>query len=372
MFEELMKKPMQKLPPLGFPGVDMDELKKKYNLTEIIRLHCNENQLGTSPKAVAAMVDTLTNMSFYPEFDGITLRKKLAGFYNKKYDMNFNEENFIVTYGASTILSLLGEVFLTEEDELLTTELTFGAYKMAATRSGAKFIAIPTKEDLQIDLEGMLNAITPKTKMIVICNPNNPTGLILPEDELKDFIAKVPKDVIVVMDEAYFELITVEGYESMIKVLDDYPNVVVVRTFSKVFGLAGVRVGYGIMNKEMFKTLMRASDFAASVPALAAALAALDDEEFVSKTVAAMKEGREYLAEEFDKLGFTVYPTQTNFIYIDTKLDTKIFADKLREKGILIRGDLPFSRISIGTMDQNKKLVDAVKEILKCGCVPAR
>ncbi|MDU1006959.1 histidinol-phosphate transaminase [Clostridium butyricum] len=231
--------------------------------------------------------------------------------------------------------------------------------------SSSLYVEVPTKENLQIDLDGILDAITKKTKMIIICNPNNPTGMILNEEEIKNFIMKVPKNVIIIIDEAYFEFIDIPNYKSMMQMIDNYPNVIVVRTFSKVYGLAGARVGYAIMNKKMSINLIKGVEFASSLSALEGAIAALDDKEFIKKTKAVVKEGREYLAKEFKKLGFKVFPTQTNFIYLDTKLGTKFIAEKLKEKGILIRGDLPLSRITVGTMQQNTKLISALKNIIE-------
>jgi histidinol-phosphate aminotransferase len=365
MFEELIKKPIINQTPISYPDMGMEKMKRKYNVNEIIRLNYNENPLGVSPKAAKAMMNNISNNNFYPEFDGITLRKNLADFYNQKYNINFDEENFIIGYGASGLLSLIGEVFLCCGDELVTSQLTFESYEISANRNGANYVEVPTKENLQIDLDGILDAITKKTKMIIICNPNNPTGMILNEEEIKNFIMKVPKNVIIIIDEAYFEFIDIPNYKSMMQMIDNYPNVIVVRTFSKVYGLAGARVGYAIMNKKMSINLIKGVEFASSLSALEGAIAALDDKEFIKKTKAVVKEGREYLAKEFKKLGFKVFPTQTNFIYLDTKLGTKFIAEKLKEKGILIRGDLPLSRITVGTMQQNTKLISALKNIIE-------
>ncbi|MEO2740942.1 histidinol-phosphate transaminase [Clostridium butyricum] len=364
MFEELIKKPIINQTPISYPDMDMEKMKKKYNVNEIVRLNYNENPLGVSPKAAKAMMNNIINNNFYPEFDGITLRKNLAVFYNNKYNMNFDEENFIIGYGASGLLSLIGEVFLCYGDELVTSQLTFESYEISANRNGANYVQVPTKENLQINLDGILESITKKTKMIIICNPNNPTGMILKEEEIKDFIMKVPENVIIVVDEAYFEFIDIPNYKSMMQMIGNYPNVIVIRTFSKVYGLAGARVGYAIMNKEISVNLIKGVEFASSLSALEGAIAALNDVEFIKKAKEVIKEGREYLSKEFKKLGFKVFPTQTNFIYVDTKLDTKFIAEKLKEKGILIRGDLPLSRITVGTMKQNKRLVSAIKDII--------
>lgn len=371
MIEDLSREVIKKLPKY-ITGESIEVVREKYNLSEIDKLASNENQLGTSPKALTAMMDSLTTVSQYPEGTGVYLRRKLAKQYNKMNNMNLDEDNFIITAGASGILNNIGSVFINPGDEIIYSELSYPAYAGITTRNEGVHVVVPiNKETLHMDLDGMYNAITDKTKIIFICNPNNPTGTVVDCEKVKEFIEKVPKHVLVVVDEAYFEFITLPEYESMVSMVESNANVIVLRTFSKVYGLAGVRVGYGIMKKEIHDILQKAADyFCTNKIALDGAIAALDDEEFFNNTIKTVKEGREYLALEFARLGFTVWESQTNFIYTDTGMDTFLLAEKLKEYGIIIRGNFPFSRISIGTEYQNKKLIYALKDIIKNSSVP--
>lgn len=371
MIEELSKDVIRKLPKY-ITGESIEKVREKYNLVEIDKLASNENQLGTSPKAVVAMMESLTSVSQYPEGTGVYLRRKLANKYNAEQCMDFDEDNFLITSGASGILNMIGSVFINPGDEVIYSELSYPAYIGITTRNEGKHVVVPiNKETLQLDLDKMYEAITDKTKLIFICNPNNPTGTIVDSDKLREFIMKVPKHVVVVVDEAYFEFIAEPGYESMISTVNSDSNVIVLRTFSKIYGLAGMRVGYGIMKKETHDLLQKAADyFCTSRTALEGAIAALDDTEFYNETVETVKAGREYLEEEFLKLGFNVWKSYTNFIYTDTGFDTHLLAEKLKEYGLIIRGNFPLSRISIGTEYQNKKLVHAIKDIIMKSSVP--
>lgn len=214
----------------------------------------------------------------------------------------------------------------------------------------------------------MYNAITDKTKMICICNPNNPTGTVVDSEELKEFIHKVPKDIIIVVDEAYIELSSNPDVKSMVSEISDDTNVVVARTFSKLYGLAGVRLGYAMCNKEMHAILQKCTSvFTGSRIALAGAMAALDDEEYIKKTKAAMLEGRKYLTDEFTKMGFYVYPSETNFLYVNTGYNAAEFAEECKKYGLIIRGNFEYSRITVGRMDQNEKMVGIIKKIIESG-----
>lgn len=366
MLDAMTKPGIQKIPPY-IPGDTAESVKEKYGLTEVLKLASNENQLGSSPKAIEAMIEAVKQANIYPDPFCMGLRKKIG----KKFGFDDSGDNVIISSGASGILSLLGEVFICEGDEVIFCEPTFGAYAGATRRNNGVPVVLPLTEDKKFDLEGMYRAITDKTKMIFICNPNNPTGTVVDSEELKAFIHKVPQHVIVVVDEAYIELSSNPEVKSMVSEIAEGVNLIVVRTFSKIYGLAGLRLGYSLMNKELHAILQKSTTvFVASREALAGAMAALDDEEFIRTTKAVMKEGREYLTRELTALGWYIYPSETNFIYGDSGLNTSLLAEELKKKGLIIRGNFEFSRITIGTMEQNRKVVEIIREVMESGAVP--
>ncbi len=368
MLEDLVKKGIKKIPPY-IPGDTAESVTKKYGIKpeDILKLASNENQFGPSPKAIEAMAAEIPRLHIYPDPFCMELRKKL-GVMNGFDDSG---DNAIIAVGASGILSLLGEVFVQEGDEVITCEPTFGAYAGAVQRNNGTLIALPLTEDLRFDLKGIYAAITDKTKMICICNPNNPTGTVVDSEELKAFIHKVPRNIIIVVDEAYIELSGNPAVKSMVSEIRDDTNVVVARTFSKLYGIAGARIGYALCNKEMHGILQKCTSvFIGSRVALAGAMVALDDEEYIAKTKAAMKEGREYLTSEFTKLGFYVYPSETNFLYVNTGYHTALFAEECKKYGLIIRGNYEYSRITVGRMDQNVKMVEIIKKVIESGAVP--
>lgn len=370
MLESLAKKVIREMPKY-ITGESIESVREKYDLKEVFKLASNENQLGTSPKALSAMIKCLTSVNQYPDGDGKYLRRRLAQYYKDKYNINLSTNNFLITMGASGMLNLLGEVFICPGDEVIYSELSYPAYSVVTKRNEGISVEVPINEDLTIDLDAIVDAITDKTKIIFVCNPNNPTGTIVCKNKLKEFINKVPKNIIVVIDEAYFEFINKLDYPSAIYSINENNNLVVLRTFSKIYGLAGMRVGYGIMSEEINDILMKASNFfCTNRPALEAAIAALDDEEFYNKTFKVINEGRKYLTDEFNKLEFKVYNSQTNFMYVDTGMDTYLLAQKLKEYGIIIRQNFPLSRITIGTSYQNQKMIIAIKDIIKNRKVP--
>ena len=366
MLENMTKPEIQKIPPY-IPGDTAESVKEKYGLTNVLKLASNENQLGSSPKAVEAMREAVKQANIYPDPFCMGLRRKLG----KKFGFDGSGDNVVISAGASGILSLLGEVFICDGDEVIFCEPTFGAYAGAARRNNGIPVALPLTPDKKYDLRAMYRAITDKTKMIFICNPNNPTGTAVDSEELREFIHKVPDHVIVVVDEAYIELSSNPQVKSMVSEIAEGVNLIVVRTFSKIYGLAGLRLGYSLMNKELHGILQKSTTvFVASREALAGAMAALDDEEFIQKTRSLMKEGREYLTKELTGLGWKVYPSEANFIYGDSGLNTALLAEELKKKGLIIRGNFEFSRITIGTMEQNRQVVRIIQEVMESKTVP--
>lgn len=368
MIEDLIKEGIRSLPPYMMGGDTIESVKEKYNLDTVYRLSANENQLGVSPKAQAAVIKALVNGNCYPG-RGDIVKEKLAKKFTMEHTRNFSSDNFIITIGASGQLQLIGEMFICKGDEVIFSELSYPQYKLITLKNEGIPVEIPmNKETMEIDLDKMYNAITDKTKLIWICNPNNPTSTILNHEKLVEFINNVPEDIMVIVDEAYFEFITEPGYESMAPFVLTKPNVIVLRTFSKIYGLAGIRIGYSIVNDKTAHIIMKISgNYGTSSLAYAAACAAMEDTEFYEKTFSCVVEGRNYLMEEFKKLGFKVWNSQSNFVYTDTGMDPFLLAEKLKEYGIIIRGNFPLSRISVGRKEQNEAVVSAIKDIIDKG-----
>jgi len=346
------------------PGTSIESVKEKYGLKEIIKLASNENQLGTSPKALTAMEEAIHSINIYPDAFCMEIRKKLG----VRFGFDDSGSNVVISAGASGAISLITEVFVCDGDEVIFCNPTFSAYEEGTRRNNGKAIALPLNEKEEFDLDAIKSAITDKTKLIFICNPNNPTGTAIKADRLREFIHKMPEHVITVVDEAYIEFAATEGVESMISEIAEGVNLIVLRTFSKLYGLAGMRLGYSFTNKEIHKILQKSTSvFVASREALAGAMAAMDDEEFIRTTIEANQKGREYLSAEFAKLGWYTYPSETNFVYVKTFYNTAQLAEECMKKGLIIRGNFKYSRITIGTEYQNKRVVEIMKEIIKEG-----
>jgi len=345
------------------PGKPMEEVQKEYGLTEIIKLASNENPLGTSPKALLAMQQALGDTNLYPEGSSRKLREKVAAKYG------INEDMVIFSNGADNILLLIAQGFISEGDEVIIGDPTFSVYETAVRIMGGKLIKVPLY-NLTYDLSAIAKKITEKTKLIFICNPNNPTGTIVTEEEVAGFMDMVPTDCVVVFDEAYAEFVGEKSYPQTIKYVKAQRNVLIVRTLSKVFGLAGVRVGYAVGPEHMINILRKVVEpFPVNRIAQAGGLAALEDTEFLNKVLSVTEEGRQYLYQEFTKLGMKYTPSNTNFIFVDLGMDAQVVFKKLLERGVIIRPgniwNLPnHARITIGTMEQNEKFIKALKEVV--------
>lgn len=353
--------------PAYIPGHTAESVKEKYGLDHILKLASNENQYGPSPMAVAAMQKAVAETNIYPDPFCMQIRKKLG----LKFGFDGSGDNVIISQGACGIILLLAEVFIGDGDEMIFCEPTFGAYGGACRRNNGKAVRLPLTAGQTFDLDAIYHAITEKTKLIFICNPNNPTGTVVDTQALRNFIHRVPKHVVVVVDEAYIEFASDPAVQSMVDEIAEGVNLVVTRTFSKLYGLAGERVGYSLMNKELHSVLQKATTvFVGSRVALAGALAALDDDAYVTATKENIRLGREYLTKELTAMGWKVWESHTNFIYADSGLNSGLLAKELEKKGLIIRGNFEYSRITIGTMEQNEEMIDIIKKTIAEGNVP--
>jgi histidinol-phosphate aminotransferase len=345
------------------PGKPIEETARELGLdpNAIIKLASNENPLGPSPKAMEAMRDALEKGHLYPDGGGFCLCKAVA----KK--LGLTPESVILGNGSNEVLEFLGHAFLNPGDDVVTSQYAFIVYKLIATSFGAHTIEVPSP-DYQQDLGEMLAAITSKTRLIFIPNPNNPTGTLLSQQAIDDFMSRIGENVIVVFDEAYFEFL--DRPPDTLRFVREGRNIVVLRTFSKIHGLAGLRIGYAVAPADLVQVLHKTRQpFNVNSIAQVGALAALEDDEHLQETKRVIDEGRAYLHEQFAKMKIPFVPGTANFVMINVGDGHAIFAKLLRQ-GIIVRPltgyNLPeWVRISVGTMEENKKLVAALKKVMR-------
>ncbi|QGT99553.1 hypothetical protein SYNTR_0960 [Candidatus Syntrophocurvum alkaliphilum] len=346
------------------PGKPIEEVKRELGIDDIIKLASNENPIGPSPKGVEAVEKALAQLHFYPDSNCFYLKNRLSEI------LGYENENLIIGNGSDEVLKLIAETFINQGDEVVFADPSFVEYEFTAKIMGAACIKVNLK-DFTHDLEAMLQAITDKTKIVYICNPNNPTGTIVTEQEMDYFMNNVPEDVLVVFDEAYVEYVEAENFASGLKYVDQGKNALVLRTFSKIYGLAALRIGYAITTKEIAQAIERVIEpFNVNMLAQVAALAAIDDHEHVKKSQNLNSEGKQYLYKEFKNLGFDYVPTEANFIFVDTHKDIQFIFNKLLQLGVIIRtGDIfgypTYMRLTIGTKQENERLINALKAILE-------
>ncbi|MFD2369150.1 histidinol-phosphate transaminase [Brevibacillus sp. GCM10020057] len=348
----------------------VEEMKQALGLEQVYKLSFNENPLGPSPKAIAAMQQALTQLNLYPSSSGEAVLNKIA---EKE---GVQPQNVILSNGADEMIILVAQTFLEPEDEAIIPQICFVQYLASTNLMGAKPVFSPMKEDLGIDLDGALQKITDKTKVIFLCNPNNPTGTVIPADELRAFVARVPENVLVVIDEAYHEFADGDGYASSVELTRDFANVFVIRTFSKVYSLAAARIGYGIGQTELVDAVNHVRPpFNVNSIAQAGALASLDDAEHVAASRQNNAIGKKLLCDTFDELGLTYLKSQANFVCVDTGRDGKAVFDRLAERGFIVRtlagyGLKSSLRISIGREEEMRAFVAAFKEVMQESDLP--
>ena len=344
----------------GLPDKTLSELRQLLDMEKVDKLSFNESPYGASPLAVAAIRKAAESVHRYHDPEGKTLKAKLAALYAVDPSMTY------LGSGADEAVSLLMQAFLNPGEEVIMQKPTFGQYASAATLAGGVPVRVPLLADLTTDFAGMLAAITDSTKMIFICNPNNPTGLAEGKTALQAFLRQVPDRVLIVLDEAYAEFVSQADYVSGVSLLTEFTNLVVLRTFSKVYGLAGLRLGYGIASRELVAVVNRVRNpFNVNCLALAAAEAALEDSAFCQQVLQDNQQQRQRLTEAFTVLGWKVFASETNFLFVDTQTDSTKLCQALAAQGILIRPghgwDRPtFVRVSVGSWEQNDRLLRAI------------
>jgi histidinol-phosphate aminotransferase len=349
--------------PVYQPGKPVEDVKRELGLTEIIKLASNENPYGASPKAKEAVVREIENTSIYPDGAAVELTAAVARHHG------VNPDQVIFGAGSDEIIMMIARAFLRPGDETVMAASTFPQYKHNAQIENAVIFEVPLKNGTH-DLPGMLDKVTDKTRIVWICNPNNPTGTIVNKDELEDFLNKVPSSVMVVLDEAYCEYIDDPSFPDGLQVMKSYANVVVLRTFSKIYGLASLRIGYGIGKPEIIRAINQVREpFNTTRFGQVAALAALEDQAFVNDCRRSNKDGIRMLKDAFDRLALESFPAYGNFIMVDVRRPATEVYDELLRKGIIVRaghkGYPNHLRITIGSPEQNAKVISALESVLQ-------
>ena len=345
------------------PGKPIEETARELGVdpSGIIKLASHENPLGPSPKALQAMRAALERAHLYPDGSGFYLRKAIAA------KLHLAPENLILGNGSNEVIEFLGHAFLNPGDDVVTCQYAFIVYKLLATAFGLRTIETPTP-DYHQNLDATLETITAKTRIVFIPNPNNPTGTLISQRAIDNFMSRVPENIIVVFDEAYFEFL--DDPPDTLGFIRDGRNVVVLRTFSKIHGLAGIRIGYAIAPFEMIDVLHRTRQpFNVNSIAQAGAVAALDDEAHLRETKGVIDEGRAYLQRQLANMQIQFVPAVANFLMVNVADGCAVF-QRLLQRKIIVRplkgyGLPEWIRVSVGTMDENKNLIAALREVIQ-------
>ncbi len=344
------------------PGKPISELERELGITDIVKLASNENPLGCSEKAIAAMQQEFSEISRYPDANGYYLKQAIS----QRLGVEMNQ--ITLGNGSNDVLDLIARTFAGRGSEVIFSQHAFVVYPIAATAVEADSVAVPAK-NYGHDLEAMADAITNKTRLIFIANPNNPTGTCENAADLRNFMQRVPENVIVVLDEAYYEYVDDPDYPQTINWLTEYPNLIITRTFSKAYGLAGARIGYSISHPEIAGLLNRVRQpFNVNSFAMSAAAAALSDVNFLTQAVNLNKQGMNFLTQQLDEMGYSYIPSMGNFLTMDMATDAAEIYQKLLHKGVIVRPVANYEmpqhlRISIGLMEENQRFVEALKAV---------
>jgi histidinol-phosphate aminotransferase len=346
------------------PGTPIEELERELGIHGSIKLASNENPLGPSPRAVAAIRGAISGLHRYPDGASFALRERLA------QRLEVGEDQIVFGAGADEVLELLAKAFLGPGLEAVLAWPSFAMYPIVVKGMGATPVTVPLDGDLVHDLTGMSRAITDRTRIVFVCNPNNPTGTSVGAEEFDRFAAALPEDVLLVVDEAYREYARRPDFPDSLAWLRRRPGTIVLRTFSKIYGLAGLRIGYGVADSELAGYLERARHpFNVNRLAEVAALAALDDDEHTESSRRVNSDGIRYLTDELSALGIEVWPTDANFVLARTGASTY---EALLREGVIVRPLTGFGmpdhiRISIGLPEENERLIKALKRLRESG-----
>jgi histidinol-phosphate aminotransferase len=341
------------------PGKPIEELERELGISGSIKLASNENPLGPSPRALDALRASLGSLNRYPDGGAYYLRADLGR------ALGVDPGQLIFGNGSNELLDIAVRTFLRPGDEALMATPSFVVYAMAVRGHGCRAVEVPCR-DLRHDLDAMAAAVTDRTRMVFIANPNNPTGTFNTALEFDRFMDAVPGDVIVVVDEAYFEYVTAPSYADSMKHMRAGRNVIIMRTFSKIYGLAALRIGYGIAHPELLVEMNKIREpFNTNTLAQVAARAALADDEHVQRSRRVNEEGKRYLYAELERLGLSCVPTEANFVFVPLGVDARALYEGLLREGVIVRQVGPAAvRITVGLPEENRRLVAALQIIL--------
>jgi histidinol-phosphate aminotransferase len=346
------------------PGKPIEELERELGIRGSIKLASNENPLGPSPMAIQAILDHVQKIHRYPDGSGFYLKSRLSS------ALHLPQKQIIIGNGSNELIELIVRTFLIPGEQVIQAFPTFLVYEKIVAGAGGKMVSVPLKQ-FKLDLQAIADAVTSETKIIFLNNPNNPTGSALSEQEMAGFLSVVPQDVVVVLDEAYIDFVSDPSVARGLDLLSHHALFVVLRTFSKLYGLAGLRIGYGFGSEKVIDYMNRVRQpFNVNTLAQAAATAALDDTEFVSRTLKTVREGLAYLYDELDRLGLEYLPTQTNFFLIKAPFGGRKTYELMLKEGVIVRamdayglGD--YIRINVGLPQENERFVTTLREMLK-------
>jgi len=344
-------------------GKPIEETKRQLGLKEVIKLASNENPLGPSPLAVKALLKSIPKINRYPDSNGFYLKDKIARSYK------ISPANVILGNGSDEIIDIVIKTFVEEGENIITADVTFLEYEIISRVNNREIIKVPLKY-FRYDLNAIRKKISRNTKLIFIANPNNPTGTYVTRLEVRDFMDGLPEHVIVVLDEAYETFIDVDDFPESLSHISN-KNIIIMKTFSKVYGLAGLRVGYAFGRQDLIAAMEKARQpFNVNLLAQTAAVAALDDKNFLKRTREVILKGKDYYYRELKKLGLVFIPSIANFVLIDTGRDgSSVFRDLLKQ-GVIVRdmkqyGLQNYIRVTIGTMKENEKFIKAIKKVIR-------
>jgi histidinol-phosphate aminotransferase len=345
------------------PGKPIEEVEREYGISGSVKLASNENPLGPSPRALAVLRERLPELHLYPDGDCFYLKRALA------QKLGVQPDRLIFGNGSNEIIELAARTFMRPGDEAVMAEQAFVVYELIVQAVGGKRKTVPLK-NFTHDLAAIADAVTPQTRLVFLANPNNPTGTIYRRREWQAFLERISPDVLVIVDEAYFEYVEEADYPNSLDYHARHPAILTLRTFSKLYGLAGLRIGYGIGAKGVIALMQRVRQpFNVNAPAQWAALAALDDTEHVQRSLGVNQQGVKYLQTEFARLGLSYVPSQANFILVRVGNGPEVF-QRLLQQGVIVRPMVGYKfpehvRVTVGTMAQNQKLIGALERLIQ-------
>jgi histidinol-phosphate aminotransferase len=347
------------------PGTPIEDVRRQYGITDVIKLASNENPFGTSPKALESICQALPRLNQYPDSGSYALRHALAE------TLHVDPEQLVIGNGADGVITQICMAYLDESSTVITSMCSFPNYERFAHIMRARLIKTPM-QDYRLDLEAMAEAITGQTRAIFVCNPNNPTGTIVTANEVDAFMKRVPDHVLVVFDEAYYDLVASDEFpETMAYIRQCRENVILLRTFSKVYGLAGIRLGYGVAMPSVLAPMNQVKEsFPVNHLAQVAGIAALQDQEFLQRTVEANHASRLWLYREFDRLGLSYLESHTNFVLVHIGPHALDVHQELLKQGVIVRPCDGYDlcdclRVTVGTPEQDARLIEMLEGVLK-------